>query len=243
MLIGRLVKRSFNAMGLDLQRLRSTPAYTLCGIKNLNIRTILDVGANEGQFAGFARHHFPHARIVSFEPLPGPFAKLQALARNDGNLVAVNRALGAEAGRQAFRFHTEHSPSSSFLASTTRCHELYPMTEEQEEVSVQVSTLDGWAAESGVALEPDLLVKLDVQGYEDRVIAGGGAVFGQAAACILEVCLDPLYEGQASFHDLLHRLRDHGLDYAGNLGQAFGPEGAVVYLDAVFIRRTAAARA
>src|SRR5688572_11324458 len=35
-------------------------------------RTVVDIGANHGQFALVARHHCPNARIESFEPLPGP---------------------------------------------------------------------------------------------------------------------------------------------------------------------------
>jgi hypothetical protein len=60
--------------------------------------------------------------------------------------------------------------------------------------------------------------------------------FFEAAASILEVCLDRLYEGQAGFEDLMQRLREHGLAYAGNLDQAHAPDGHVVYLDAVLVR-------
>ncbi|MDG4577068.1 MAG: FkbM family methyltransferase [Defluviicoccus sp.] len=242
MLVLRVVKKSVRSLGIDLKLLKNTPSFTLCGLRNLDIRTILDIGANEGQFAMFARRHFPHARIISFEPLPAPFAKLQSLARHDRKLLPVNSALGAETGTRNFHLHTAHSPSSSFLATTCRKHELYPQTVSQEEVMVELNTLDGWAAGAVVALEPGLLVKLDVQGYEDRVIAGGAAVFAQAAACILEVNLDALYEGQASFDDLVQRMRAHGLGYAGNLSQAYAPDGHVVFLDAVFLRRSPAAQ-
>src|SRR5215213_1180187 len=32
--------------------------------------TILDVGANRGQYALFALHQYPSAELISFEPLP-----------------------------------------------------------------------------------------------------------------------------------------------------------------------------
>lgn len=172
--INKLIKASLQTIGLDLRRLASTASYTLCGLKNLDIRTILDVGANEGQFATLARGHFQRAKIFSFEPLPEPYAKLRALAEKDRNMVAVNVALGTETGTRAFQRHTEHSPSSSFLTSTPGCHALYPQTQGQEEVTVEVTTLDAWLAGLAAPLEPAVLIKLDVQGYEDRVIAGGG---------------------------------------------------------------------
>lgn len=152
-------------------------------------------------------------------------------------MMAVNVALGSETGTQTFLRHVEHSQSSSFLTSTPQCHTLYPQTQDQGEVTVEVTTLDAWMSGLREPLQPEILIKLDVQGYEDRVIAGGGQAFGQAAACILEVGLDPLYEGQADFFDLVDRLRHHGLEYAGNLDQAYAPDGHVVYLDAVFLRR------
>ena len=80
--------------------------------------------------------------------------------------------------------------------------------------------------------------KLDVQGYEDRVIAGGSKIFATATACILEVCLDSLYEGQAGFLKLLTMLDALGYRYVGNLDQAYGEDGHCIFLDAVFLRRT-----
>lgn len=179
MFLNKVVKASLHAIGLDLQRLRNTPSFSLCGLKNLNISTILDVGANEGQFATLARGHFPRAKVFSFEPLPEPYAKLRALAEKDRNMVAVNVALGTETGTQTFLRHTEHSPSSSFLTSTPGCHALYPQIQGQEEVTVEVSMLDAWMSGLREPLDPEILIKLDVQGYEDRVIAGGGRHLGR----------------------------------------------------------------
>ena len=40
-------------------------------LRNLGpVGTVVDIGANRGQFALAARHCFADARIVSFEPLP-----------------------------------------------------------------------------------------------------------------------------------------------------------------------------
>jgi len=38
--------------------------------------TVIDVGANKGQFAVYAGIRWPDARLICFEPLPGPRAKL-----------------------------------------------------------------------------------------------------------------------------------------------------------------------
>jgi hypothetical protein len=38
--------------------------------------TVIDVGANKGQFAVYARTRWPSARLICFEPLPAPRATL-----------------------------------------------------------------------------------------------------------------------------------------------------------------------
>lgn len=42
-------------------------------LTNLNINTVVDIGAHEGEFAAKIRGILPTASILSFEPLPGPF--------------------------------------------------------------------------------------------------------------------------------------------------------------------------
>ena len=98
-------------------------------------------------------------------------------------------------------------------------------------------TLDQAVAAEHIPLTPDILIKIDVQGYEDRVIKGGAKTFTQATACILEVSIEHLYENQPSFGDLLIMLGDLGFDYAGNLFQSYTADGDVIQFDAVFRQR------
>ena len=102
--------------------------------------------------------------------------------------------------------------------------------------SIRISTLDRALGSTLDHLPRELLLKLDVQGFEDRVLRGAERVLAQCKAVVLEVSLDPLYEGQADFLGLAHLLHNAGFRYAGNLDQAYGDDGCVVYLDAVFIR-------
>ena len=49
----------------------------------------IDIGANVGEFAKFMRRSFPVARIVAFEPLPGPLQALRRLADTDDLITVV----------------------------------------------------------------------------------------------------------------------------------------------------------
>jgi len=100
-----------------------------------------------------------------------------------------------------------------------------------------VRRLDDVAPALAPPIEDDLLVKIDVQGFEDRVIRGGRTTIARARACIVEVQLVKLYEGQPSFRDIFLEMDSLRFDYVGNLDQYFGPSGGVLYFDAVFLKR------
>lgn len=102
---------------------------------------------------------------------------------------------------------------------------------------IPISTLDGALGDALDSMQPEILLKLDVQGFEDRVLRGGTRALSKCRAVLLEVCLEPLYEEQADFLVLAQLLYDAGFRYAGNLDQAYGDDGRVVFIDAVFIKR------
>src|SRR5207244_3154639 len=67
-------------------------------LREFRFATILDIGANTGQFALAARAIFPASRIVSFEPLDDCCQRLRASLRGDPNFEAFNAALGEARG-------------------------------------------------------------------------------------------------------------------------------------------------
>lgn len=233
------VKAGLNKFGLDLIRAGNSPSHTLLGLRTRPIRTVIDVGANTGQFAKKISGVFPNAKTYCFEPLPEPYAALEKWAKTqNGRVVPFNFAVGDKESEVEMFLHEEHTPSSSLLATTKLNEHYYPFTKEQRRVLVRQATLDTALKESRVKLAGDILIKLDVQGYEDRVIAGAPEIFSKASACILEVCLDKLYEGQANFTELLLMLDGRGYQYVGNLDQAYDTDGHCIFLDAVFIKKT-----
>jgi FkbM family methyltransferase len=233
-----LVKAGLRLIGLDLLRARNSPRLTLLGLKQMPIRSIIDVGANTGQFARDMRHFFPKATIYCFEPLTDPFRKLAKWSATQGGYVrAFNLALGESSGEIPMFWHIDHTPSSSLLASTDLNATYYPCTRAQRSCSVRIARLDDVMAEAKHPLAQDMLLKLDVQGYEDRVLRGATETLRSASAVVLEVCLDPLYKDQSDFLRLASFLADSGFEYAGNLSQSYGSDGHVIWLDALFRKR------
>lgn len=233
----KLVKKAFNLVGLDVIKSSMNPKDSLLGIRNFSINTIIDIGANTGQFAKEILKIFPHARILLFEPLPTAFKELREWASNkEVNARLFNVALGEIEGSIEMFYHVDHSPSSSLLKTTNKNERLYPFVKRQVPVSIRLTTLDKIISESHELLDYDILIKIDTQGYEDRVIKGGTNTFRCAKACMLEINIDLLYEGQAEFVVLVNLLHELGFRYAGNLDQIYAKDGHVIFLDAIFIK-------
>lgn len=230
-------RTALNRLGFDVIHFRQSPKRTLLGLVDVDIGTIIDVGANEGQFARMISTSFPQAKLYCFEPLSEPFRQLYAWAQTQNGRVKCSQiALGEQEGEIEINHHEHHTPSSSFLRATETCHELYPQTKAKNLTRVKVSTLD---TALGDVLDKNplkILLKLDVQGFEDRVLRGGRRLLHQCLAVVLEVCIADLYEGQANFLTLIQLLNESGFHYAGNLDQAYGNDGRVLFLDAVFVR-------
>jgi FkbM family methyltransferase len=79
----------------------------------LTADTIVDIGANRGQFALCARRLFPKARIFSFELLRIPAAVYRRVFIKDPNVRLFNVAISSESG--AASMHISRWDGSSSL--------------------------------------------------------------------------------------------------------------------------------
>lgn len=243
-MIKKFIRAALRSVGYDIVRYKNSPGETLLGLATMPIMTIIDVGANDGQFARSMRDRFPGAQLYCYEPLPSAFMKLKACADKElsRRMHVFNVAIGDSEGMVDMRYHVEHSVSSSLLETTSYSEALYPFIKEQLTVRVRQTTLDKALGTFMTNLQSEILIKLDVQGYEDRVIRGGGEIFRKAKAVVLEVNLDALYQQQPSFREIVLMLDGLGYRYAGNVDQVYGDDGHVIYIDAVFLQSDGSAR-
>jgi len=228
------VKKILAQAGYEVSRITKSSADLLLGLKGLDIKSIIDIGSNEGQFAKYILSIFPDAHLYCFEPLPLFFNKLSSWAQANKNISVFNCAIGDRNEIGTMFYHTEDSVSSSLLKSTVVCENLYPSTRNKVLIPTKIATLDSVISSLATPIIPDVLIKLDVQGFEDRVIRGGKITFSKAKACIVEINLDKLYDGQPTFYDILMLFSDLGYVYSGNLEQRYANDGHVVWVDAVF---------
>ena len=178
---------------------------------------------------------FPKALIVAFEPIPTTFEALKRNFENDSLYKAINCGLGSSTG--TLQFHqNEYSPSSSFLKMTETHQNSFEHAVNQQQITVQIQTLDAFIKD--MKLELPLLIKMDVQGYEAEVIAGGRQTLSNAAMIISEVSFKPLYQQQPLFNDIYQLLTALGFAYAGSTDQLRSPQNnEILQADGIFVKQ------
>ena len=241
--LSRLAKSMLRKAGLDVRLVRNVEAYERRTweekwaeewrfLENHDIRTIVDIGANTGQFAAMIHRVCPGARILSFEPIADCFEELQSTLEGIPGSRAFKLALGDTKGPSVMN-RSEFTPCSSMLTLTGLVCKDHPDAAKITRESVQAARLDDIL--HGDELEPELLVKIDVQGYEDKVIQGGTSTLARASFVAMEVTFYEEYEGQPSFDFLYRMMVDLGFAFRGAAGQYTSKvDHRFMYADAIF---------
>jgi len=182
-----------------LDRLRGLhPFYSYSCIKikeHIKPEVILDVGANQGDFIDVFKKHFPKAKIISFEPakefreiLEGKASTHYPIGLSDENVT------------KTFRYKNDEIGQGSFLKGGLKC----PIEERQ----VEVKRFDSLPI---ILKGSSVLLKLDVEGYELKVLKGFGEKLKEIDGVMLEYNRDNNWEGQPTIKELAEVLDKHGL--------------------------------
>lgn len=238
MLVAEALKYDGGMAALRGARPRSLTSWLIVNrLKSLGVDfgTIIDAGANVGQFARAAHACFPKARILSFEPLPDVADKLAAnLADAPGHTI-FRTALGDQDGRVTF-FRNSYDQSSSVLPMLNHQGGLMDGKREVEQLDVPIARLD--TALAGLALAPPVLLKMDLQGNELAALRGADRTLTAASHVLLETVFEKEYAGEPLFEELWSYLKERGFTFERPLNFSHGTSSRIVQMDALFTRRT-----
>ena len=200
------------------------------------VSTVLDVGANRGQFAKELRTGGYTGPIVSFEPLGDAFAGLEEAARDDP-LWTCHRLALSDAEGEAELHVAGNAVSSSLLDMEERHLEAAPESRYVGVERVRQARLDALVDELALPVD-GVYLKLDVQGFESRVIEGARGVLPRIVAIESELSLVPLYRDQLLFRQMLDLLDDAGYRPVSLEAAYADPRnGHVLQVDGIFLRR------
>ena len=175
------------------------------------IDTVVDVGANEGQYGLRLRAAGYPGRIVSIEPFRPAHAHLSAVASEDPDwIVAEPMAIGAVDGEAKLQVFNR-SDMNALAPAAPATLEAFPKLHQVGEATVPVKRMD--RAIHGLVPNFDAsktFLKVDAQGSEDAVLEGAGDLLGQLKGLQLELSFLSLYEGEKTYLDLLGRLAETG---------------------------------
>jgi FkbM family methyltransferase len=200
------------------------------------VDTVLDVGANEGQYARLLRELGFRGRIISFEPLTTAHQCLQRSAMKDPLwTIAPRMAVGNQEGEIRLNV-CSNSTASSVLGMLGALERAAPELTYVGSDVAPISRLDRAAAEF-LGESRYVLLKADVQGYELEVLRGAAGLLPKIVGAQLELSLVPLYQGQALFWELMDFMRTKGFGVWGIIpGLVDDSSGRLLQTDVIFFR-------
>lgn len=197
-------------------------------------RTVVDAGANRGQFSLAVREVSSDTKIVAFEPLPEIADRLNRSFVEDPNFTCYPVGLGAEAEQKSM-IVAKASDSSSFFEPTNRQVAMYPKAAPVRRQDVRVERLD--LIVQSCDLERPSLLKIDVQGAEMDVLSGAAGVLSSFDAVLVELSFVELYAGQPLAGSVICWLAERGFDLVDISQISRDSGGAAVQADILFLRK------
>lgn len=206
------IKRALNAMGIEAHRFQpetSPLARLMAAMRAFDTDLVIDIGANDGQFAKELRAGGYAGRIVSFEPLTTAHRRLLQASKNDLAWQVHSRcALGDRLGEIALNI-SGNSVSSSILPMLTAHSHAAPESVYLGSETAPLTTVDNAVLPYFEGANAPFL-KIDTQGYEWYVLDGAPATLPKVRGIQMELSLVPLYEGQHLWRECIERLETAG---------------------------------
>ena len=232
-------KIPFRTAYLQIANRLTKPSDHVTMLNRYGVDTVLDVGANNGQYARRLIRGGFQGRIVSFEPLPIALTKLRLNSSGFDRWQVAGFALGAETTTATMNVASD-TQSSSLLPMTERLQQAGNDLDCVETITINVKRLDDILS-SYCEPQDKVFLKLDVQGLEHQVISGAKHCMHQIIGLQMEVSTRPLYEN-APLWDESFKLAESMGFVPTSIESGFSDHttGVMLQADCTFVRESVA---
>jgi FkbM family methyltransferase len=180
-------------------------------LRAFRVDCVFDVGANVGQYAKRLRQIGYLGLIISFEPNPNAFQQLEEAARSDRRWIVHQTALDSEVRDVTFNVMKSDQFSSLHIPDHSTTKTFQQMNTIEATIPITTTTLDVMFA----ALRAQFnfsrpFLKMDTQGHDSHVVAGGDKCLANFVGLQSELSLTPLYQDSLDFAETLNLYRSKG---------------------------------
>lgn len=210
--------------------------FVLAGLEHIGVFklvrpvTIVDIGANRGQFTLIA-NEFTDAKIYAFEPLIEPSIIFNKIFKSSSNVKFFNVAIGDMPGKTCI-YISGKDDSSSLLPITELQSLIFPGTGEVNQAVVDMGLLENYIKSHEIKT-PSLL-KIDVQGFEGSVLKGSEKLLQFFDYIYCECSFLEFYKGQMLAPKVIEWLFSRGFELHAIFNSMSGKDGAIMQADFLF---------
>jgi FkbM family methyltransferase len=234
-----VIKKLFNIIGFDLVKYKAFDD-SFVDLKKvidlLDINLIIDIGANIGQFGSSIYQVGYKNKMISFEPLSSARNKLITNSKKYLKWEVFDQCAIGEFNGEIDLNISKNSSSSSVLNMLDLHKQAADNSIYVDNERVKIFRLDTLMNNF---LDSNILLKIDTQGYESKVLDGAPILIQHAKAILCELSLVELYEGQVLWLDLITRLENSGF-ILWSIEKGFTDKrfGRTLQVDAMFIKKS-----
>lgn len=201
-------------------------------VLNRPLATVVDVGANRGQFALAARA-IAGAKVISFEPLPEVAAIYRKVFGDDSAVKLHVAAIGEKSEKRLIHLSARDDSSSLLEIGDAQSH-FYPGTHEVGTLEVKVGALDEFVTQEEI-IRPAML-KLDVQGFELQALMGCKSLISNFDYVYCECSFVELYKDQKLAGEVIEYLSSFSFRLSGIHNPSYDRNGNCIQADLLFER-------
>ena len=220
------IKKIINKLGFNITKINNDQIRLsfddIYKLKINNNPIIFDIGANQGQSIERFKKLFPQTIIHAFEPIEFEFIKLKKKYQDEQNIIINNLAVGDQEEIKDLYITTKTEntsfnklrKNSQWLKERSKQFKTSENEYTKKIQKTQIVTLDSYCKKNDIQ-SIDIL-KIDTQGYEDKVLKGCEYIFKKnlVKAVETEIMFDDVYERYLTFTDIEKNLLPYNFRFS-----------------------------